>query len=164
MAPFILGLSSRTDLAMYQEVLKLSAQTPSASIFNEDGSLIIKTDQYIHVLREIITTEETFKMLIDSLIEHYLKPLATVMTQDEKKCAHVNMFKSLYKLHETFHAKLFEACICKSDRTVRVCDVFNLFEKQFMKEYMEYFLNIEAATEKFTFLSKSKRHAAFQVN
>ncbi len=164
MAPFILGLSSRTDLAMYQEVLKISVQAKSANIFAEDGSLIVKTDQYVHVLREIVTTEEAFNMLIESLIEHYLKPLATVMTQEEKKCAHLNMFISLRKLHETFHAKLFEACICKSDRTVRVCDVFNLFEKQFMKEYMEYFLNVEAATEKFTFLSKSKRHAAFQVN
>ena len=163
MTPFILGLSSRSDLDMYQQVLKLSTHATSAKIFNEDGTLNIKTDRYVHVLREIVTTEETFKLLIESLINDYLTPLCSVMTTDEKKCAHIEIFVSLLNLHQTFHAKLFEACICREGRTMRLCEVFNLFEKQFMKEYMQYFLNIEEATDKLTFLAKSKRHAQFQV-
>jgi len=163
MTPFILGLSSRSDLDMYQQVLKLSDHAQSAKIFNEDGTLNVKADKYVHVLREIVTTEETFKLLIDSLITDYLRPLYTVMTPDERKSAHIDIFESLLSLHQNFHAKLYEACICSEGRTVRVCEVFNLFEKQFMKEYMQYFLNIEEATEKLTFLTKSKRHAQFQV-
>lgn len=46
---------------------------------------------------------------------------------------------------------------------MRVCEVFNLFQKQFMKEYLEYFLEIEGCLEKISFLTKSKRNTTFHL-
>ena len=85
----------------------MAEQTKSTALF-KDGTLTIKPDEYVHVLREIVTTEETFVNLIEGLIEDFLKPLASVMTSEEKKSTNIN-FNALHDLHATFHSKLFDA-------------------------------------------------------
>ena len=129
--------NARQDDDVYKKILHLSSQTLSYKLFTSK-----KPDEHNYILREILSTEETFLGLLQVLIDEYLKPLANVMTLDEKRSTCLNI-DAVHKLHSLFYKKLFDACVCKRGRTLRVCQVFGLFQKLFMKLYVDYFLNIQ---------------------
>ena len=147
MAPWLLNLRAH-DLAAYAQVLTLP---DSNNIFAEDGSLskqLVPTDKYLYTIRELMSTEATFLQLIQALKDDFLQPLATVMSDEDKKITHVNI-QALHKLHVDFYDELHAACLSAANRTRLICRVFDSFQRLFMKEYVEYFLNIEGALAHF---------------
>ncbi len=122
----------------YSKILHLSSQTESYKLFSHK-----KPDEHSYIIREILATEETFLNLIRMLIDDYLTPLSNVMTSDEKKSTMRIDIDAVFKLHKLLYQKLFEACLCKRGRTARVCHVFSLMQKLFMKTYVDYFLCIQ---------------------
>ena len=131
-------IETESENVTYNKILQLSSQTESYKLFSHK-----KPDEHSYVIREILATEETFLNLIRMLIDDYLTPLSNVMTSDEKKSTLRINIDALYKLHKLLYQKLFEACVCKRGRTTRVCHVFSLMQKLFMKIYVDYFLCIQ---------------------
>ena len=98
--------------------------------------------------------------IINALIEEYIRPLATLMTSSDKKETDINL-DGLFKLHWDFYTELYNACT-RDQRTYAVCEVFDAMQKRFMKEYVEYFLNIERAAKAYARLIDDKRNVRFQ--
>jgi hypothetical protein len=74
---------------------KLASQTKAFKLFSNDGGQFeanskIK-NEYNYIIREILTTEETFLSLMKILIEDFLKPLSMVMTQEERRNTSINI-------------------------------------------------------------------------
>jgi hypothetical protein len=113
------------------------------------------------VLSEIIVSEHNFISLLNCLVNEYLTPLSELL--NEKKTFYEN-FKKILNLHENFFGKLYSAYIQPSGRTLKMCKVFKMFEKIFMKTYAPYLINLNVIVEKLEFLlnNKSKQNGGFQ--
>jgi hypothetical protein len=84
----------KDDLALVYS--KLATQTKSFKLFfNEDKAASNVNnkfkDDYNYILREILTTEETFLQIMKILVEDFLKPLTNVMTQEERRNTAINI-------------------------------------------------------------------------
>jgi hypothetical protein len=85
---------------------KLASQTTAFKLFSNDvggggggggGGVQFEannnkiTNEHNYIIREILTTEETFLSLMKILIEDFLKPLSMVMTQEERRNTSINI-------------------------------------------------------------------------
>jgi hypothetical protein len=82
---------------------KLASQTTAFKLFTNDvgggggGGVQFEannnklTNEHNYIIREILTTEETFLSLMKILIEDFLKPLSMVMTQEERRNTSINI-------------------------------------------------------------------------
>ena len=110
------------ETSLDQAYLEMASKTKLYKLFsNEENNFSQNSirDNYNYVIRELLTTEETFLNLIQTLIEDFLKPLATVMTQEERRNTAIDI-EAIYQLHATFLSKLFEACITSKVSTVKI--------------------------------------------
>jgi len=84
---------------------KLASQTTAFKLFTNDvggggggvggvqfeGNSNKITNEHNYIIREILTTEETFLSLMKILIEDFLKPLSMVMTKEERCNTSINI-------------------------------------------------------------------------
>jgi len=84
---------------------KLASQTTAFKLFSNDvgggggggggvqfeGNNNKITNEHNYIIREILTTEETFLSLMKILIEDFLKPLSMVMTKEEIRNTSINI-------------------------------------------------------------------------
>jgi guanine nucleotide exchange factor VAV len=152
MAPFILSMNT-DEISQYAEILKLSSQTKASGLF--EATVNLNPPKHVHIIKEIIVTEETFIKMIKSLIDHYLKPLAPIVTENDRKIISLN-FETILNVHCKFYDGLYDACLVPENRTLKICEVFIRFKKQFMADYGEYFSKINETNIKLNQLNKSK--------
>ena len=65
-------------------------------------------------------------------------------------------------MHKNFYDALYDACFCKENRTKRVCEVFNNFKDKLIKDYVDYFLGVDAASNALRILTQRKQNSPFQ--
>ena len=91
----------KADLALVYS--KLATQTKSFKLFSNEDKVASNVsnkfkDDYNYILREILTTEETFLQIMKILVEDFLKPLTNVMTQEERRNTAINIGIFYFKL------------------------------------------------------------------
>lgn len=92
--------------------------------------------------------------MLNSLQSDYLLPVSKVLNYENYKCIGINI-EILVKFHNLLYFKLLGACEGGQGRTVRICNIFLSFKKQFVEKYNFYFENIDDALEKINALSAS---------
>lgn len=92
-------LEASTDFA--QVYSKMALQTKSFKFFSNEEKLQATNnknklkDEHNYVIREILTTEETFLNIMKILIEDFLRPLSKVMTQEERRITSINIGRNI---------------------------------------------------------------------
>lgn len=105
------------------------------------------------VIREILNTEENFLDGLNTLSSDFLVPLSRILNEQDRKLICINIDK-LIKLHKSLYDQLFNACKGGQGRTQRICNVFENFKLELMKEYAEYFSTIDRSIAKCDSLSQ----------
>ena len=98
-------------------------------------------------MREIINTEENFVKGLDTLATDFLRPLSSVLSESDRRIVCLNM-DELIRLHTALYEELLNACKGKQGRSQRICRVFDEFKVRLMREYAEYFSNIDKSIAK----------------
>ncbi len=99
------------------------------------------------VIKEILNTEENFVDGLNTLMDDFLEPLSKILNEQDRKLICINLDK-LINLHKNLYNSLFNACKGGQGRTQRICTVFESFKVDLMKEYAEYFSNIDRSIAK----------------
>ncbi len=106
------------------------------------------------VMREILNTEKNFVEGLETLTSDFLQPLSKVLNDEDRRCICINM-DSLILLHKRLYTDLSQACKGGRGRTERICQVFENFKEDMIKEYTVYFYGIDQSVAKCEFLNSS---------
>ncbi len=106
------------------------------------------------VMREILNTEKNFVEHLETLKSDFFQPLSKVLNDEDRKCICINI-DSLILLHKRLYTDLSQACKGGRGRTERICQVFENFKEDMIKEYTVYFSGIDQSVAKCEFLNSS---------
>jgi hypothetical protein len=106
------------------------------------------------VMREILNTEKNFVEHLETLTSDFFQPLSKVLNDEDRKSICINI-DNLILLHKRLYTELFQACKGGRGRTERICQVFENFKEDMIKEYTVYFYGIDQSVAKCEFLNSS---------
>jgi guanine nucleotide exchange factor VAV len=110
-----------------------------------------------YLIREIFETEKRYTAGLQTLVDDFLIPLSKVLNDKSvRKMICINL-ESLVQLHSSLLNELKVAIKGAHGRTIRICNVFDSYKLALMKEYVEYFSNIDQAIAKCDSLSNGKQ-------
>ena len=104
----------------------------------------IKSRDY--VIREILTTEETFIKMLNLLFEQYIRRIAEFITYEQKKRISLNI-EAMIQMHKSLYNQLLLACKSSRSKTLGICEIFDLFSKILIEIYSAYFMNLDKSLE-----------------
>lgn len=125
--------------------------------FKQDSDSVtlskIPTTEY--VIREIITTEESFINMLTFLQDKFLFPLSKILSYELSNIISINIDEILV-LHKQLYEKLKEAIDGGQGRSIRICLVFDSFKIKFIQIYTYFFQNLNNSLKCIDSISNSK--------
>ena len=94
------------------------------------------------VIREIYESEKHFVEKLYMIINDFMKPLSSVLSESDRKIIFIN-FDLLIEIHFQLLEKLREAISGGHGRTSRICSVYDSFRLYIMNGYVDYFGGIQ---------------------
>lgn len=118
------------------------------------------TSKRLYVVNEIVSTEETYVKILNTVIELYVTPLENnnIITPEDMKVLFCNI-KEILEGAEVLAQKLRER-LKEFEVVDTICDVF-LMNKSIFERYGTYIQNYEKASTLFDKLQKKKRFEEF---
>ena len=128
------------SLGFFVNIIDKNNDTPSSDSKPKE----IKTRDY--VIREIVTTEESFISSLNLLFEQYICRFTDFISYEQKKRISMNIEAMIY-MHKSMYDQLILACKSSLSKTVGICEIFDLYSKSLIEIYAVYFMNLDKTLE-----------------
>lgn len=134
------GSSRRThEEDIYEDLcyvtLRVGPSSPQATVWPT-----VPAEKRDYCIKELVETEKNYIEALNMIVRHFLRPLKSVMTQNDRRTVFLHV-KELSEIHTEFHSELFKSCTSSQHR---ISNCFLHWKDKFVL-YGEYCANLPKA-------------------